>query len=158
MVDRLTDQQEKFVQELIRTDNQRAAYKEAYPKSKNWKDESVDSKASTLINKNEKVKARYNELKGKIMQAQEKKVIASAQEVLEEISLFAMGKKECPVTDMFGNTFNRKPMPLEQLKALEMLCKKYGLLTDKIEHSGHIDTTGKLDAILERMRAGPGDK
>ena len=130
MMDSLTDMQEKFVQELIRTDNQRAAYREAYPNSKKWKDASVDSKASTLINKNEKVKSRYNELKGKILQGQENGLIATKQEILVEMSLYALGKKDCPVVDMFGNTFTRKPLPMEQLKALEMMGKYRKLFGD----------------------------
>lgn len=57
----LTAKQEKYVQELIKGKSQREAYRIAYPNSVNWKDANVDSKASNLL-KNDKVKARYNEL------------------------------------------------------------------------------------------------
>lgn len=42
--------------------SQRKAYKVAYPKAENWKDTTVDSKASNL-EKIDKVKARYEEIK-----------------------------------------------------------------------------------------------
>lgn len=42
--------------------SQRKAYRVAYPKSENWKDATVDVKASNL-EKEDKIKIRYNELK-----------------------------------------------------------------------------------------------
>ena len=60
----LTPKQERFVQELIKGKSQREAYKIAYPSSKKWKNESIDSKASNLF-KNVKVRTRYEELQKK---------------------------------------------------------------------------------------------
>ncbi|WP_051221255.1 terminase small subunit [Eremococcus coleocola] len=57
----LTAKQEKFVQGLVSGLSQRQAYINAYPTSKDWKHETVDSKASNLL-KHDKVLARYNEL------------------------------------------------------------------------------------------------
>lgn len=57
----LTTKQEIFVQKLIEGCSQRDSYKFAYD-CKNWKDKSIDEKASTLFN-NAKVKSRYEELK-----------------------------------------------------------------------------------------------
>lgn len=57
----LTTKQEIFVQKLIEGCSQRDSYKFAYD-CKNWKDKSIDEKASTLFN-NVKVKSRYEELK-----------------------------------------------------------------------------------------------
>jgi phage terminase small subunit len=57
----LTAKQEKYVQGLVAGLTQRKAYRNAYPNSENWKDSTVDSKASVLL-KNEKVLARYQEL------------------------------------------------------------------------------------------------
>ena len=53
---------ETFAQEIAKGLSQRKAYRVAFPKSVNWKDETVDSKASVLA-KHEKVLARINELK-----------------------------------------------------------------------------------------------
>lgn len=61
----LTQKQEKYVQELINGKSQRVAYREAYPSSRKWKDKNVDSRASNLL-KNDKVLARYLELKEEI--------------------------------------------------------------------------------------------
>lgn len=54
---------EAYVQARIRGLSQRNAYREAYPKSVNWKDDSVDNKASALERNNAQIKARYQELK-----------------------------------------------------------------------------------------------
>ena len=53
------------MQELINGKSQRVAYREAYPSSRKWKDKNVDSRASNLL-KNDKVLARYLELKDEI--------------------------------------------------------------------------------------------
>ena len=57
----LTQKQEAFVKALIAGKSQRQAYREAYPSSLTWKNESVDNKASKLF-ADAKIKARYNEL------------------------------------------------------------------------------------------------
>lgn len=53
---------ETFAQELAKGVSQRKAYRAAYPKSERWKDTTVDAKACRLA-KEDKVKARYEELK-----------------------------------------------------------------------------------------------
>ncbi|MEJ8752621.1 hypothetical protein WKS98_08345 [Lagierella sp. ICN-221743] len=58
----LTDRQEIYVQELLNGKSQRQAYRIAYPKSKKWKDSTIDSRASKLF-KDDKVFTRYSELK-----------------------------------------------------------------------------------------------
>ena len=57
----LTLKQERFVKALVEGKSQRQAYREAYPSSLTWKNESVDNKASKLF-ADAKIKARYNEL------------------------------------------------------------------------------------------------
>ena len=57
----LTAKQEKFAQEWFATGNKTEAYRRAYPSSRNWKESTVNSKASVL-SKNGKVKARFEEL------------------------------------------------------------------------------------------------
>lgn len=44
----LTPQQEKFAQEVAKGQSQSNAYRQAYPLSKQWKDDSVHNKASAL--------------------------------------------------------------------------------------------------------------
>lgn len=59
---RLTPKQEAFAQAYVETGNASEAYREAYPKARSWKPETVHSKASHLLN-NGKVLARINELR-----------------------------------------------------------------------------------------------
>ena len=53
---------EKYAQGIAQGLSQRKAYREAFPKSVKWKDETVDVKASELA-KNDKVLVRVEELK-----------------------------------------------------------------------------------------------
>jgi len=85
---RLTQKQERFVQELIKGKSQREAYRIAYPSSKKWKDNVVDVKASELL-KNGKVKVRYEELLGKVIKRAEEKAIITAEEIIKEIASIA---------------------------------------------------------------------
>lgn len=57
----LTPKQEKYVQELVSGKSQRESYRRAYPASKEWKDTTVDKRASELFN-NREVLGRYREV------------------------------------------------------------------------------------------------
>jgi len=83
-VQRLTEKQEKFIQELVKGKSQREAYKEAYEKSRLWKDTAVDTQASILF-KNSKVLERYNELMDRLVKESEDECIVTAKEVLREL-------------------------------------------------------------------------
>ena len=80
----LTQKQEKFVQELIKGKSQRQAYKAAY-NAKNMADKTIDEKACRLI-KQDKVKARFEEIRGKVVKRAEAKAIITAEEVLRGIA------------------------------------------------------------------------
>ena len=84
----LTAKRERFVQEIVKGKSQREAYRIAYPKSQNWKDNSVDAAASNML-KIDKVSIRLQELQSKVLAAAEKKCIMTATEVLEELSNIA---------------------------------------------------------------------
>lgn len=85
---KLTQKQEKFVQELIKGKSQREAYRTAYPSSLKWKDNVVDVKASELL-KNGKVMVRHNELKNKVIRRAEEKAIITAEDIIKEIASIA---------------------------------------------------------------------
>ena len=76
---------EQYAQSLAAGLSQRKAYRAAYPKSEKWKDATVDAKACNLA-KNDKIKARYNELKeeaanaagGAVMTRNEKRELLAA--------------------------------------------------------------------------------
>lgn len=89
MKNKLTAKQEKFAQELAKGKSQRVAYRAAYPNSRKWKDSVVDSRASTMFNKNDKVMARYNELRARVVKEAEDECIASAKDVIKELAKIA---------------------------------------------------------------------
>lgn len=82
---KLTQKQEKYVQELIKGKSQREAYRIAYPSSRRWKDNVVDVKASELL-KNGKVSVRYNALRNRVIKRTEEKAIITAEEIIKEIA------------------------------------------------------------------------
>lgn len=84
---KLTQKQEKFVQELIKGKSQREAYKIAYD-AKKMSDNSIDVNASKLL-KNTKVALRHNELRTKVVKRAEEKAIITAEEVLRGIASIA---------------------------------------------------------------------
>lgn len=75
----LTDKQELYIQNLIKGLSQRQAYREAYPKSKNWKDKTVDNRASKLFNTYE-VFTRYQELQKEKAEDQRQKNLWSFEQ------------------------------------------------------------------------------
>lgn len=81
----LTAQQEKFALGIAAGKTQADAYREAYPKSKKWKPESVHEKASHLM-RHVKVRARIDELRERVTKAG----IATAERVLLEASRLAL--------------------------------------------------------------------
>lgn len=75
----LTDKQEIYIQNLVKGLSQRQAYREAYPKSKNWKDKTVDNRASKLFNTYE-VFTRYQELQKEKAEDQRQKNLWSYEQ------------------------------------------------------------------------------
>lgn len=132
----LTNKQEAFVQALIAGKSQREAYRTAYNATK-MKDATVDVKASELM-KDGKVTVRYAELQASVRVEAEKKAVASAIDVLEELTGVGMGSKEFPTYDMFGKEYQRKPSVNERIKALELLGKHHKLFTDQVKLSGEM--------------------
>lgn len=80
----LTLKQEKFVQGLIKGKSQRDAYKAAY-NAKNMANATIDSKACRLL-KQDKVGARYDEIRRKVINRIENKAIITAEEIIKEIA------------------------------------------------------------------------
>lgn len=81
----LTPQQEKFAMGVASGKTQADAYREAYPRSKDWKDGSVHTKASLLMAE-VKVQQRVAELRERITNTG----VASAARVLLEASRIAL--------------------------------------------------------------------
>lgn len=82
---------EAFAQALAAGDSQRIAFKKAFPKSENWKERTVDNRASELFAKGE-VRGRYNELKseaatGAVLTRKEKRELLAEMARDENASL-----------------------------------------------------------------------
>lgn len=116
---------EKFAQGIAQGLSQRKAYREAFPNSLKWKDETVDSKASALA-KNDKVSARVNELKN----ASTSKAIKTAIERKEWLSSIIDDEKEDTTT---------------KLKACDLLNKMDGEYVTKVEADVKVN---KLEDLL----------
>lgn len=84
----LTIAQERYAAELVTGKSQREAYRIAYPSSLNWKDATVDSKASTLF-RHEKVRERYDEIRQRIADRIEAEALVSVKDVLCELKKVA---------------------------------------------------------------------
>lgn len=159
----LTDKQEKFVNELIKGKSQRAAYRNAYPNAKKWKNETVDSKASTLL-KNGKVKERYEQLKEKVTKNAENKAIISAEKIIDELANIALSnigdfivvkgksiklKKLEEIDQKKLSALNLKPTQYgyevefkqsDKIKALKMLGEHFGIF-EKEDSKGQYNIT-----------------
>ena len=125
----LTNAQEIFAQELFKGASQRQAYYKAYPNSKSWAENSVDSKASQLF-RNVKVQQRLSELNSKA----EKNTIYNAQQ-LREFWTKILLDGEAGITN--------------RLKASELLGKSQGMFVEKRETS----ISNKDDCIIKVVKS-----
>ena len=83
MASKLTFKQEKYIQELVKGKTQREAYKAAYNTNK-MSDKTIDEKASRLLSQG-KVRARYNELKQKLIKEMEDTCLIEAKDIIQEL-------------------------------------------------------------------------
>lgn len=106
----VTQQQEAFLQGLIRGKSQRQAYIDAYPNAENWDPKSIDSRASNLL-KNDKVLTRYEELKAEAREASGIK----RDDIIQELS--GIGFADIDLSKLSAK---------DKLRALELLVKILG--------------------------------
>lgn len=107
----VTPKQEAFLDGLICGKSQRQAYIDAYPESANWKSDSVDIRASRLLNDNAKVLLRYRE---KQEEARATAAI-SRDAIIQQL-------REIGFADIDLNRISVK----DKIKALELLTKILG--------------------------------
>ena len=145
---KLTDKQEKYIQELLKPNtSQRKAYRIAYPSSLKWKDSAVDSCASTLLS-NAKVTQRYNQLKNKIDKRIEKKFVLTIDNILEDIIDTRNECKRSMYKDtILGPTIDSAAVNGRN-KTNEMLGKFKKMFTDKLEIDANI-TVNKLEDFFK---------
>lgn len=133
----MTDKQQKFADEYIIDCNASRAYKAAYPNVK--KDSVARANGSRLLAK-ANIKAYIEE---KLTEISSQKM-AEATEVMEYLTSVLRGQSKASVVVVEGYSDGRSeakiiekpPDEKERLKAAELLGKRYGLFTDKVNVEG----------------------
>ncbi len=137
----MTDKQRKFADEYVIDCNATRAYKAAYPRIKS---DEVASASGTRLLGNVKVKTYIQEKLDEI--SSEK--IADAQEVMEYLTNVLRGKSESEVVvvaDYEAQLIRKNPDEKERLKAAELLGKRYGIYTDKVDQTVDADLNIVID-------------
>ena len=131
----MTDRQQKFADEYIIDCNASRAYKAAYPNVK--KDTVARANGSRLLAK-ANIKTYIEE---KLAEISSKKT-AEATEVIEYLTSVLRGQSEASVVVVEGygeaKIIEKPPDEKERLKAAELLGKRYGLFTDKVDVGGAV--------------------
>lgn len=131
----MTEKQKRFCDEYLIDLNATRAYKVAYPNVK--KDETARTNGSRLLT-NANVKS-YIDVK--LKEISDKKT-ATAKEVIEYLTSIMRGevKEDCLRMDGDGvQVIDKIETPIrERTKAAELLGKRYGLFTDKMQVEGNI--------------------
>lgn len=133
----MTDKQRKFCDEYLIDLNATRAYKLAYP---NVKSESAATSGASRLLRNVKVKTYIDEQLEKI--SSEK--IATAEEVMQYLTSVLRGESQSEIVVVEGvgdgcsvaRTMKKAPDERDKMKAAELLGKRYGLFTDKVEVDG----------------------
>lgn len=142
----MTEKQKKFADEYLIDLNATRAYKAAYP---NVKKDTVASQAGSRLLRNVKVK-KY--LDKRLAELHDERT-ADAKEVLEYLTSVLRGesRSEEIVVELIGDgcsaarTMRKRPSEKDRLKAAELLGKRYGLYTDKVDMDSDTELTIKID-------------
>lgn len=138
----MTDKQKKFCDEYLIDCNATRAYKAAYPNVK--KDSSAAVCAAKLL-RIAKVQEYINQQLDKI--SSEK--TADAKEVMEYLTSVLRGESQSEIVVIEGTgdgcsdarRMSKAPDEKDRLKAAELLGKRYGLFSEKVELEGDIGVT-----------------
>lgn len=142
----LTPKQEKFVQCVVSGMTQRDAFRAAY--KNRMTDDQVDREASAMLNgtgkyaDNPKVHRRYLELNGKAQAQAEESAIADADEVLRYLTSVLRGESRSSEIVIEGQgsgimtprEMKKAPSEKDRLKAAELIGKRFGLYTEKVQN------------------------
>ncbi len=151
-MEKLTDKQIIFANEYLVDLNATRAYKKAYPNVK--KDSAARANASKLLTK-ANIKKYIDEQLKKI----EDESIADAAEVMKYLTAVMRNelKEEVVVVEGEGEGCSsarivKKDMSAkDRIKAAELLGKRYRLFVDKVEQKVDLNSTTKLDSILQQL-------
>lgn len=129
----MTEKQKRFADEYLIDCNATRAYKAAYPSTK--KDVTARVNGSKLLT-NANIKAYIDEQLEKIHDEK----TADAKEVMEYLTSVMRGEHSDEVLRLIGDGVQVKDSlnaaTKDRLRAAELLGKRYGLFTDKLNISG----------------------
>jgi len=139
--DFVTDKQRRFCDEYLIDCNATRAYKAAYPRIKS---DEVASASGTRLLGNVKVKTYIQEKLDQISSAK----TADAKEVMEYLTSVMRGESSAEIVVVEGEgdgcssarKIHKAPDEKERLKAAELLGKRFGLFTDKV----NVESTAKV--------------
>ena len=139
--DFVTDKQRRFCDEYLIDCNATRAYKAAYPRIKS---DEVASASGTRLLGNAKVKTYIQEKLDQISSAK----TADAKEVMEYLTSVMRGESSAEIVVVEGEgdgcssarKIHKAPDEKERLKAAELLGKRFGLFTDKV----NVESTAKV--------------
>ena len=142
----MTEKQKIFADEYLIDLNATRAYRAAYPNCK--KNSSADAAARKLLGK-----ARIREYIDARLEEMRSKRVADAQEVMEHLTEMMRGEinEEMVVVEGTGDGCSEARIVEKQvsarnrLKAAELLGKRYGLYTEKVETDMDMELTVKID-------------
>lgn len=141
----LTANQRRFLDGLQRGAEPVEAYRSAYPHARG--DDRVIQKRAQMLLENPVLRSALSglpELRARLGAADGAPdadvtagtapdgVLLNAQSTLEALSAIATGEREVLETDKNGEVRPRRPSIAEQIKALELLGKHFGLFSDRL--------------------------
>ena len=125
------DRIELFCQEILKGSSQRQAYYVAYPSSRDWKDSTVDSKASNFA-RDDKVLARLQELRRRL----EEENRISKNDIISQLGSIGF----CDIDEEYIK-------PADKIKALELIAKLMGYDKPEIENAH-----GQIARLIEGIK------
>lgn len=131
---KMADKQKRFADEYLIDCNATRAYMAAYPAIKK---ESTAAAAGARLLRNDKVKKYIADQ----MEELKTEKVADAQEVIEFLSSVLRGEEDDYVLKFIDGDQRITEMPpniKDRLKAAELLAKRYGLLTEKVNIEGQV--------------------
>lgn len=142
----MTEKQKRFCEEYLIDLNGTRAYKAAYPTVKN--DHTATVNAGRLLT-NADVRKYIDEQLEKLHNER----TADASEVMEYLTSVLRGESSSEVVVVVGvgdgcsepQAVTKKPDEKERLKAAELLGKRYGMFTDKIDTNAPVTIVIKDD-------------
>lgn len=152
----MTDKQKIFADEYLIDLNATRAYKAAYPRVK--KDNVAATNGGRML-RNAEVKKYIDEQ----LEKMHNEKTADAQEVLEYLTAVLRGESSAEEIVVEGcgdgcseaKIMEKGPSEKERLKAAELLGKRFGLYTEKVEvkdESERAEKLGNIENILNQMK------